>query len=384
MKNYLRMKVYCFLIIFSHSILSTFAQNKPYRTSYIAKWGMDTASIETISIDGQHMYGEALHLYDHPNLKEFHIYFDKDGSIGHLDLWRYDLTNSDHSYQEHLSKQKGGLDFWYIDNNQANYLRHDQNRVDFVGGWVPLIGQFEWIVQEYQRKGNLDSLKFLNPYLRGGDIKVFSLGDQQIAFYSNITDTIKIHLDEEGHIHYINSMGTPWNYEIFRHDPVDIELFRSSFSRKEIIGDPSPHAEWTKPISGVEMKLDYGRPSRRGRQIFGSVVPFGEVWRTGAGKETTWSFDKDIQFEGQTIPAGTYNLYTIPNKESWTLIFNNEPNPWGPIHNPDFDLYKVRMKVSSGKRRIEKFTIDIEEEKGGGKLIMTWDNTRVEGIFNIL
>src|SRR6188768_4545868 len=94
----------------------------------------------------------------------------------------------------------------------------------------------------------------------------------------------------------------------------------------------SPQATATGKIGAANVKIVYCQPSARGRKIMGGLVPYGEVWRTGANEATTIEFDKPVKIEGKDLPAGKYALFTIPNEKEWTIIFNKDVKQWGAFN----------------------------------------------------
>ncbi|WP_127128578.1 DUF2911 domain-containing protein [Pseudoflavitalea rhizosphaerae] len=129
---------------------------------------------------------------------------------------------------------------------------------------------------------------------------------------------------------------------------------------------------------GNDVKISYGQPSKRGREIFGKLVPYGKVWRTGANEATEITFTKDGSFGGKPVKAGTYSLFTIPGEEEWTFILNSELKQWGSYKYEQIkgkDVLSVKVKSSKiGGDPVEKLTITLPE----GKLLLEWDQTKVE------
>jgi hypothetical protein len=129
--------------------------------------------------------------------------------------------------------------------------------------------------------------------------------------------------------------------------------------------------------------VDYGRPRKRGRTVFGSVVPFGDVWRTGANAATQFKTDKALDFGGTIVPAGFYTLWTIPAAGGWKFIINSETGQWGTEHKPDKDLYTLDMQVRTLPQAVESFTISIVPTPQGGLLNLDWDTTQASAAFTV-
>lgn len=144
----------------------------------------------------------------------------------------------------------------------------------------------------------------------------------------------------------------------------------------------SPNAAVTQTIGITEVHVTYGRPSMRDRDIFGGLVPYGEVWRTGADEATTISFEHDVLIEGEPLDAGTYALFTVPEPDSWTLIFNEDADQWGAFeHDPEEDALRVDVTPESGVER-EMFTILFENvDETSGDIVLHWADVRAP--FNV-
>jgi hypothetical protein len=128
---------------------------------------------------------------------------------------------------------------------------------------------------------------------------------------------------------------------------------------------------------GKTITVDYSSPRAKGRKIFGDLVPYGEVWRAGANEATTFVTTSDLMVGGTHVPAGSYTIFTIPNKDKWTLIINKKTGEWGiPYKYESDELARVDMKVSSTSSAVEDFTIAFDKNAGGCILRMEWENTR--------
>ncbi len=133
---------------------------------------------------------------------------------------------------------------------------------------------------------------------------------------------------------------------------------------------------------GKTIKVDYSSPRVRGRKIFGeasekALVPFGEIWRTGANKATTFVSDANLTVGGKAVPAGSYTMFTIPKADKWTLIINKKTAEWGIPYKYEADeLARVDMQVSKTPAPVENFTIAFDEAGSKCTLRMEWENTR--------
>jgi Protein of unknown function (DUF2911) len=141
---------------------------------------------------------------------------------------------------------------------------------------------------------------------------------------------------------------------------------------------PSPAASAGCDLGGGKtIKTDYSSPHMKGRKIYGDLVPFGEVWRTGANDATTFVTSADVVVGGKTIPAGSYTLFTVPAADKWTLIVNKKTGEWGiPYKYESDELARVDMKVSKLPSPLENLTIAYQKAGSGCTLRIDWETTR--------
>lgn len=141
----------------------------------------------------------------------------------------------------------------------------------------------------------------------------------------------------------------------------------------------SPPAQVSKEINGANVTVDYSQPSKRDREIFGALVGYGKVWRTGANEASWIELSKDVKVEGKTLAAGKYGLFTIPGEDEWIIIFNKTWDQWGAYdYKEEEDVLRVKVKPSKTDVT-DQFTIGIEDD---GKVWMSWDETMVAFAIN--
>jgi hypothetical protein len=127
---------------------------------------------------------------------------------------------------------------------------------------------------------------------------------------------------------------------------------------------------------GKTVTIQYSRPSMRGRKIFGGLVPYDQVWRTGANAATSLKTDVALTIGGATVPAGSYTLYTLPGMSSWKLIINKQVGQWGTEYSAGQDLARVDMKVTQRSEGLELFTISFDKTTGSSATLkLEWENT---------
>jgi hypothetical protein len=150
--------------------------------------------------------------------------------------------------------------------------------------------------------------------------------------------------------------------------------YQKSFSPEEVV-------EFKQ--GEVHVEVFYNRPFKKGRTIFGALVPYNTVWRTGANEATTFETNRDLLIEGQILKAGKYSIWTIPNAETWAIIFNKEHGQWGvnadgdPNRDPKKDVISVEVHAVLQERIFEQFTIEFAQLEDEAEMVLLWDETLV-------
>lgn len=140
----------------------------------------------------------------------------------------------------------------------------------------------------------------------------------------------------------------------------------------------SPQASLKQTVGLTDITLNYSRPGVRGRTIWGGVVPYDNVWRTGANEATTITFSDDVVIEGQKLPKGTYSLHTIPGRDEWTVIFNTVADQWGSYsYDQANDALRVKVKPQRSEFR-EWMTFEVTEmTTDTANVVLRWENVAV-------
>jgi hypothetical protein len=139
----------------------------------------------------------------------------------------------------------------------------------------------------------------------------------------------------------------------------------------------SPHESTTAMVDGAEITITYGRPSMRGRRIFGALVPYDRVWCPGADEATTLDSSRDLQVGTLTVPAGPHTIWILPTADEWTLVVSKEPSGFHTNYHPSSDLGRVPLMKREAAMPVEQLTFRIEPNAGakGGTITMAWEST---------
>jgi hypothetical protein len=206
-------------------------------------------------------------------------------------------------------------------------------------------------------------------------------GDGSMSATHPSRGTMEVEVDDEGRLLRLDAGATTRKLIVTRvpATDVDTEAIAGRFAAQDAAGNSfgalSGRGEATVQVNGATITLDYGQPAKRGREIFGALVPWGEVWRTGANQATHFTTDRALKMGSLEVPPGEYTLFTIPEAEGGTLIINKQTGQGGTTYNQDRDLGRVPMTMRKLPDPVELFTIDVEETGDGGELQLKWDQT---------
>ncbi len=159
---------------------------------------------------------------------------------------------------------------------------------------------------------------------------------------------------------------------------IALGLFLSLGMFAQELPQPSPSASFTQRVGLTDFTVNYSRPSVKGRTVFGDLVPYGEMWRTGANKATSITVSTDVMLGDQTLKAGTYSMFTIPNADEWVIIFNKDTELWGTGgYSQRNDALRMRVNPKAGEMT-ESFSISMENlSDSGADLVLAWDKVNV-------
>jgi hypothetical protein len=207
--------------------------------------------------------------------------------------------------------------------------------------------------------------------------KVKKISSDSMAIIHPSRGAMGVSVNETGGLLKLDASQTTRKLLVTRYDTLNFEEVQNSFIRSEKsgkgIGALSGSGNTTKTVLGVSYEINYGTPSKRGREIWGSLVKYGERWRTGANRATHFKINTPIQINELMVPAGEYTLFTIPYDETCELIINKQTGQNGRTYDPAMDLGRVEMISSDLPAPVESFTIDIIERNNKAFLSLQWD-----------
>jgi hypothetical protein len=264
--------------------------------------------------------------------------------------------------------------------------RATQSRVALPAGSIVLFSSSPWTQYQHlvQRlgAGKSDTARagvwFVGAAAPGWQ-RAQRLGRDSVRIENDHADVFHLKVDRAGRVTHARPVSGTGKYTVDRAMP-NLAVVSAEWIAAEkaagAMGTLSVSDSVKVEAGGANLRVDYSRPAKRGRVVFGDVVPYGEVWRTGANAATVLTTDKALDFAGTVVPAGKYSVWTLPTKSGWTLILNSQSGQWGTEHDASKDLYKIALTVEPLPDVVERFTINVLPRTGGGVLQLDWDTTR--------
>lgn len=207
---------------------------------------------------------------------------------------------------------------------------------------------------------------------RGADSVAFTS-----TFFPGWTEVAQV--DSRGRINGVDARATTIKTVAQRVPTLDVDNVLKGWAATEVVrggqmGQMSPPDTVRATIAGANLVVAYSRPLKRGRVIFGNVVPWNQVWRTGANAATVFTTDKDLVFGTTVVPAGKYTLWTLPTPTGAQLIFNSETGQWGTDYHADRDFAHLALTTKQVSPPVDQFVIGVVPQGSGGLLRFSWDD----------
>ena len=259
------------------------------------------------------------------------------------------------------------------------------------GGMLPFLDMIHWPFE----------LMLTHAYASGADsvtqdlftgrgsmpFVVRRIDDNAMTAQHPFRGTMDVRVDEAGRLLHLDAGATTRKLIVERVPSVDIEGLAESFAARDregrSFGALSGRGEVNATVHGATIQVDYGTPSKRGRELFGALAPYGEVWRTGANRATHFTTDRNLVVRDLEVPAGEYTLYSIPAEEGGLLLINAQTGQGGTTYDADLDLGRVDLTRTTLEESVEVFTIRVEEMEEGGALKLQWGTTELSVPFTV-
>ncbi|MFI5213013.1 MAG: DUF2911 domain-containing protein [Gemmatimonadales bacterium] len=363
--------------------------------AFVVRLGRDTIAVERFTRSATRLEGDVVYRQPRTTLRHYVVDLAADGHVTRAEL----AIRPGGSPESAPPQQRVVATFAH--DSAVVEIRRDTavitRRLAASAAVLPAFGNAaaSWIAFELMvdrlRRSRADSVAVPVYNMMGanavGSWSAKMLGRDSVFLFDG-NDVFHVRVDRDGHILASTALSGTQQFSVERVATVDIAALSAAFAARDqggqALGQLSPRDTVRATVGGANLLIDYSRPSKRGRVIFGSaMVPWGEVWRTGANAATQFRTDQALEMGGIVVPAGFYTLWTIPSPTGWKLLINSETGQWGTAHKAERDLYQLDLTVSALSQPVERFTITLVPGAQGGTLNLDWDTIRASIPFTV-
>ena len=345
--------------------------------AFVVRLGKDTLALEQYSRSADRLEGQLVIRSPRTQHRIYRATLGPDGAVQRFELITHNLSGAGPAEQRATLEFQGDSAIARVPRGDstvtqrfavapgtAPFLIHHYGLVEYLA-WRAVMAGGErytgWAVQ----LGATSALP-VTAQRAGADSLVLSVGP---------LGPFRMKVSPTGRLEGLSGVGSTVQVMVERLASLDIGPYGPAFANRPL-GTLSPLDSVQAAIGGAAVAVKYSRPSMRGRTIFGQVVPWNQVWRTGANAATLFETSADLVMGGSTVPAGKYTLWTIPSPAGWKLIVNKNTGQWGTEYDAAHDLLRLDMTVETVAQPVEQFTISIEPRGQGAVLAIAWETTR--------
>lgn len=350
--------------------------------AFVTMLGTDTLAVEVLEKTANGMNVKVVLRSPQTQLTSYKLLTDQHGGVQEMTARRYEheigfkgngifhhsLTREGDFYKVHMMTRSG---------DQRSFM------VDFEEGTLPFIDMVHWpfeLAIKRAHAANEDTL--IQPLISGNRISMFTIAridKDSMSIRHPYRGVMGMRINDDNELEFLDAGHTTRKLKVHRTSGIDIDAVAMKYIEQDKNGSPfgslSSAETMEFEISDAEFRVEYGSPKRRGRDLFGGIVPFGEIWRTGANRASHFYTSKDIRIGNLEVPAGEYTLFSIPDKNGGSLIINKQTGQNGRAYDESRDLGRTPMQVRTKDDSTEDFTIQIQENASGAELQLIWGNT---------
>ncbi len=345
---------------------------------FIVRLGKDTLAIEQYTRTADRLQGEQVVRSPSTVHRIYTASFAPRGALEHFELVTHNVAGAPGPMATNITADFRG------DSAIVRLTRGDSTvtqRVKVGAGALPYINQGYGLLEEAARRARAaGGGRYTTAMLPLGNdepwtVELNPVGSDSMTLLLGPIGLLRMRVDDRGTLLGLTGIGSTMQVTVERVQGLDFATLGKWFAPRSL-GALSPSDSVRATVAGAALAVRYSRPSMRGRVIFGGVVPWSRVWRTGANAATVLETSADLIMAGTTVPAGKYSLWTIPSPAGWKLIVNKNTGQWGTDYAAQYDLARLDMRVERLEQPVEQFTIAIEPRGKGGVLQLEWERTR--------
>jgi len=360
---------------------------QPETVSFTARLGVDTLAVERITYSEGALKAEALVRTPRTVLMRYELRMDSDGALKHLETSSVDPISG-----KLLSR---GLYDRIGDSLRIETLRGERRLVQTISApkdALPFVDLMHWPFDLMLRRMRQRSMATWDaPMVSRNRISQFPiavLGSDSATVTHPTRGTMRVLLRPDGGIRTLDATATTRALIVTEGGDPDINALALMFAKRDAggrgIGALSGRDTTRARDMGADIMVEFGTPTKRGREIWGSLVKFGKLWRTGANRATHFKTSKELRFGEVEVPPGEYTLFTIPEKSGGVLIINKQTGQTGTRYDSQNDLGRVAMHPRELPEAVEMFTIRVDEVAGEGLIRFQWGGTEYVANFEVV
>ncbi|WP_157464851.1 DUF2911 domain-containing protein [Balneola vulgaris] len=349
---------------------------------FITLLGNDTLAVEKFEKIGNRVSAQVVLRSPRTRLSSYELILDDTGGIDTYTVRNHPLEEGFNGSSE-ISRSYAREGDSLITKVLTNDGTYRDLMTPYEPGILPFIDMVHWpfeLAFNYAAEVDADSInQRLITGSRASTFVIAKIASDSMTIRHPSRGVMGVDVNAEGDIMELDAGLTTRKLVVSRTDEVDIDAVAKRFAEADKNGSPfgalSGAVTETFTVGHAEFEVSYGSPKRRGRDLFGGIVPFGQRWRTGANRATHFKTSKDLKIGSLTVPAAEYTLFTIPEADGGTLIINKQTGQNGRTYDESRDLGRVPMTVMTKSDNTEDFTITVEEGPNGGRLNLIWGET---------
>lgn len=381
----------CLLLVLICGLISSCGSEEQEEAFFLTKLGKDTLAVERFELSGNQLKADVILRSPSTSLRRYEMTWGERNQLSDMTVTDFTDQNSfnapDGKIVQKVRSAGDSLEVVFFSENGDRSLK-----VENLDNLIPFVDMVHWPYELAFTRASTNTSDSIDQYMlsgrRNANFIIHRLDDTSFTLRHPSRGVMEVTTSNSGELMSLDAGQTTRKLKVERAFDLSFDQLAASFVENDKITSPfgtlSPPVTNAYYFKNTEFEVSYGSPAKRGREIFGGIVPYGQRWRTGANRATHFKTTRALMIQGQRVPAGEYTLFTIPEADNGTLIINKQTGQNGQSYDESRDLMRVELKRTANYPVVESFTISVEETKNGGRLNLMWDRSIFYIDFGIL